>query len=287
MDHRMMSAPARPVVRAFAAITTVSIVAVVATSLAVAQQQPAAKPPTATPPAAKPPAAAPAAKPAAGAPAKPGEQQGSTVTLPPLMYSEWIKFCVDPNANPEAADGKDPKEAPPKAAVNPKQQVCLTGIDGRIESGMPVVAVVAIEPPGDAKKVLRVTLPVGMHIQHGTRFIVDQNQPLTAPYVTCFANGCIADYELSADTLGKLKKGKIALVQGINYDGSAISVPVPLTEFAKANEGAPADPKVLEERQKKQEEALKKLGEQRKKEAEDARLKLEQSQKGQAPAKPQ
>jgi invasion protein IalB len=194
-----------------------------------------------------------------------------------------VKFCVAPNeANPATATSVDPKDAKGK-------QVCLTGIDGRMESGMPVVAVVAIEPPQsatDAKKVLRVTLPIGMQLQHGTRVIIDQGQPLTAPYVSCFANGCIADYELTADTLGKLKKGKSALVQGINFNGNAISVPVPLVEFAKAFDGPPTDPKVLEERQKKLEEELKRKGEELQKKASEARQKLEQG--GQAPAaKPQ
>ena len=103
--------------------------------------------------------------------------------------------------------------------------------------------------------------------------------------LTCFANGCISDYELTADALGKVKKGKSAVVQGINYNGSAISVPVPLTEFAKAFDGAPTDQKVLEERQKKLEEELKKKGEELQKKANEARQKLEQS--GGTPAKPQ
>jgi invasion protein IalB len=55
---------------------------------------------------------------------------------------------------------------------------------------MPVVAVVLIEPENDPKKVLRVTLPLGMSLQPGTRVIVDNSQPMTGPYVICFNNGC-------------------------------------------------------------------------------------------------
>ncbi len=51
---------------------------------------------------------------------------------------------------------------------------------------MPVVAAVLIEPEGQPKKVLRVTLPLGMAIQPGTRAIVDEGQPMTAP--TCSAS---------------------------------------------------------------------------------------------------
>jgi invasion protein IalB len=269
--------------RAIAALATTSVAALMVSS-ALAQTPPA-QPKPATP--ARPAASTPA-KPAQPAPAQPAPQaqpaqpaqpgqQGAAANppVPQLIYSQWVKFCVGPDGQP--ADQKDP-------AIKTKQ-VCLTGIDGRLESGQPVVAVVAIEPPAEGKKILRVTLPIGMQLQHGTRFIVDEAQPLTAPYVTCFANGCISDYELSADTLGKVKKGKAAVVQGINYNGSAISVPVPLTEFAKAFDGAPTDPKVLEERQKKLEDELKKKGEELQKKANEARQKLEQS--GGTPAKPQ
>ena len=280
MDH---STPAR----ALAAVATTSIAALMISS-ALAQtppQQPAAPRPAAPAPA-RPAAGTPARppQPAQAQPAPPAQpaqpaQQGAAAApgqpVPQLIYSQWVKFCVGPDGQP--ADQKD-------AAVKAKQ-VCLTGIDGRLESGQPVVAVVAIEPPADGKKILRLTLPIGMQLQHGTRLIVDQAQPLTAPYVTCFANGCISDYELSADTLGKVKKGKSAVVQGINYNGSAISVPIPLTEFAKAFDGAPTDPKVLEERQKKLEEELKKKGEELQKKANEARQKLEQG--GGTPASPQ
>ena len=258
--------------RAVAVLATTSVAALMVSS-ALAQTPPAAPKPAAP---ARPAASTPAKQAQPAQPAQPADQSAGAnqPPVPQLIYSQWVKFCVGPDGQP--ADQKD-------AAVKAKQ-VCLTGIDGRLESGQPVVAVVAIEPPADGKKILRVTLPIGMQLQHGTRFIVDAGQPYTAPYVTCFANGCISDYELTADALGKVKKGKSAVVQGINYNGSAISVPVPLTEFAKAFDGAPTDPKVLEERQMKLEEELKKKGEELQKKANEARQKLEQ---GGTPAKPQ
>ena len=39
---------------------------------------------------------------------------------------------------------------------------------------MPVVAAVLIEPENEPKKILRVTLLLGMQLVHGTRVIVDQ-----------------------------------------------------------------------------------------------------------------
>ena len=75
--------------------------------------------------------------------------------------------------------------------------MCFTGKDGRVGSGQTMVAAVLIEPDGEPRKILRVTLPLGMSLQPGTRAIIDQGQPMTAPYVICFINGCMADYEAS------------------------------------------------------------------------------------------
>jgi invasion protein IalB len=138
---------------------------------------------------------------------------------------------------------------------------------------MPVVAAVLIEPDGDPKKVLRVTLPLGMQLPQGTRVVVDQGQPMNAPFIICFTNGCMADYEASAELIGKLRKGQGMVVQGFNSQGQFLSIPLPLTDFGKAYDGPPTDPKAFEEQQKKLQDDLQKR-------AEEARKKLE----GQQPA---
>jgi invasion protein IalB len=206
--------------------------------------------PAAQAPAGQPPAAQAQAPAQGGAPAQPQDQQIQ------LIYAPWTKFCLK---------GQD---------ANAKQ-VCFTGKDGRIESGQPVVAAVIIEPEGEPKKILRVTLPLGMQLVHGTRIIVDNNQPLQSPYVICFANGCMSDYEATAELLANMKKGQNLVVQAINANGAPLTLPLPLGEFAKAYDGPPTDPKQFEENQKKLQEELQKK-------AEEARKKLEQS--GGAPA---
>src|SRR5689334_23629518 len=266
-----LNAPAQPASRSLVAIARVlglGVAAAVALTTGSAFAQQPAAPPAAPAPAAKP--AAPAAKkpvpakPAAPAAAAPeaqqqapaqaqGDQQQQQVQL---IYSPWTKFCLkgqnnDPNA----------------------KQVCFTGKDARIESGMPVVAAVLIEPEGEPKKLLRVTLPLGMQLVHGTRVIVDQNQPMTAPYVICFTNRCMADYDACGDLIGKMKKGQGLVIQAINSTGQPISLVLPLADFGKAYDGPPTDPKVFEEQQKKLQEELQRR-------ADEARKKLE-SQQGQ------
>jgi invasion protein IalB len=273
MTYSNASAPALPASRTLAAIAkfiSVFAAAVVLTAGAASAQQPAAPAAKPAAPAAKKPTPAKPAAPAPAAPAPEAQQapaQGQAEQQQvQLIYSPWTKFCLKGQNNEPNA-----------------KQVCFTGKDARIESGMPVVAAVLIEPEGEPKKLLRVTLPLGMQLVHGTRVIVDQNQPMTAPYVICFTNGCMADYDASGDLIGKMKKGQGLVIQAINSTGQPISLVLPLADFGKAYDGPPTDPKVFEEQQKKLQDELQRR-------ADEARKKLE-SQQGQpqssnAPAAP-
>jgi invasion protein IalB len=237
MNVSIVSAPTRPGARSWAvalwAVTLSVLLAVAAGAPVFAQAPPAA-------PAQPAPKAQPKAQPKAPPQQAPAPAPSGGPEVPPLTYSPWTKVCL-------------------KGQEANAQQVCFTGKEGRIDSGMMVIGAVLIEPEGGAGKVLRVTLPLGMQLPQGTRAIVDQGQPMTAPYMICFPNGCMADYEASGELIGKLKKGQSLVVQAINSQGQAVSLPLPLPDFAKAYDGPPTDPKELEARQKKlQDEMLKK-----------------------------
>ena len=270
------TAPTKPASRTLALAKIIALTVPLTVALAIAagppasaQDQPApaapapkekpkpAKKPKAAPPAAQQPA--PAQQVQQPAPGQEGQQppQGQAGQQAQLIFSPWTKFCLK----------GQPGQAPDPNA----KQICFTGKDARIESGMPVVAAVLIEPEGQERKILRVTLPLGMQLAHGTRVIIDQNQPVTAPYVICFTNGCMADYEANADMIGKMKKGQGLVIQAINSTGQPISLGMPLTDFAKAYDGPPTDPKVFEEQQKKLQEELQRR-------ADEARKKLENQQ---------
>jgi invasion protein IalB len=259
MNFRILAAPVRPRGRVSALLAATALSAAILVSGAQAQTPaPAPGAPAAAPKAKAAPRAAPKAPaapaPTAQAPAQPPAAAGA----PPaggqpadqqvqLIYAPWTKFCI-------------------KGQEAGAKQVCFTGKDGRIESGQPVIAAVIIEPEGEPKKILRVTLPLGMQLVHGTRIIVDGNAPAQSPYVICFANGCMSDYEVTPELLANMKKGQNLVVQAINSNGAPLTLPLPLAEFAKAYDGPPTDPKVFEETQKKlQEELQKRAEEQRKK----------------------
>ena len=181
--------------------------------------------------------------------------------MPQLVYSPWAKFC---------GKGNDPGA----------KEVCFTGKDARTEAGQPVVAAALIEPEGEPKKLFRVTLPSPLQLQYGARIVIDKEPPISSAFFTCFANGCMADYEATPELVGKLKKGQMLQIQAINLAAAAITFPLPLADtsgnsFLKANEGPPTDPKVFEEQQKKLQEDLQKR-------ADELRKKLE-SQGGTPP----
>lgn len=196
----------------------------------------------------------PAAKPAPAAKAPQAAQEGK----PQLMYSPWMKVC---------GKGKD----------TAGKKVCVVTKDGRLENGMPVAIVQLFEPEGQPK-ILRVTVPLGMQLQHGTRVIIDQDAPINEPYKICFPVGCMSDYPVSDAMIKKMKKGKTLTVQAINMRGQPISLPLPLNDFAKAFDGPPTDPKVFETQQRKLQQELQKK-------AEAARKRLEAQQPGAAPKK--
>jgi hypothetical protein len=81
----------------------------------------------------------------------------------------------------------------------------------------------------------------------------------------------MSDYPVTDDMIAKMKKGQMITLQAINMQGTPISLPLPLADFAKAYDGPPTDPKVVEEQQRKLQEELQKR-------AEDARKKLEAQQ---------
>ena len=263
MNFRDLASSVGPRGRLVALLAVTALAVSFGSSAAQAQAQPPAAPkakaPAAAPKAPAPAAQAPGTPPAGGqAQAQPQQQE-----MPQLIYAPWTKFCLK---------GQD---------ANAKQ-VCFIGKDGRIESGQPVVAAVIIEPEGEPKKILRVTLPLGMQLQPGTRIVIDNNQFMEGKYVICFQNGCMSDYEATADFVNNLKKGQTLYVQAINSNGTALTLPLPLQEgnssFAKAYDGPPTDPKQFEETQKKLQEELQKR-------AEEQRKKLEQTQGGQPQAK--
>jgi invasion protein IalB len=210
-----------------------SIPATVALGLAVAPR-PCAQPPSTNSP-------APPTQAAPGPNAGQAQQGGSGETAQngqpqvQLIASPWTKYCAQ---GPTA-----------KLSEIRTKEVCFTASDAHLTSGEKIVIALVIEPEGIDKKVLRVTLPLGVALVPGARVVVDENEAMTAPYVVCLAkNGCMADYPADDDLIAKLKKGRSLAIQAFDK-GRPIGFTLPLTDFAKAYDGPPSDPTGLNEQQ--------------------------------------
>ena len=211
--------------------------------------------------------AAPAA-PAPAAPAQPaapiqGQQQQQTGPLVVNVKAEasqpdWTKVC-----------GKDPSNG---------AEICYTTRDFVSDQGQPVLAAAIYDIKGpQSSKVVRFLMPLGLLLKPGIRFAVDQSQPLAGSYTVCFPNGCFAEtVGLRDDVVNAMKKGTNVNVSVQNQVGREVTFAVPLTGFAKAFDGAPIDPKVLEEQQKRLQEELEKR-------SEELRKRLEQGGANAAP----
>lgn len=150
-----------------------------------------------------------------------------------LVHGQWTRHCMR---------GKE---------ANAKE-VCFTGADGHAPSGALQIAAVVIEPQGEPKKILRVTLPLTQQLPPGVTLSID-DQTYKAPFILCFAKGCMADFDVTL-TVGSLTRGKVLKVQATNSAGLPIMRSLPLTNFKTAYGGPPQDPKIIDALQKRLEE---------------------------------
>jgi invasion protein IalB len=175
------------------------------------------------------------------APAQPQAAAGTVVQVKPEpSQPDWTKVC-----------GKDPAQ---------NAEICYTTRDFVSDQGQPVLAVAVYDAKGaQSQKVVRFLMPLGLLLQPGIRFAVDQGQAIPGRYAICFPNGCFAEAPgLKDDVINAMKKGTTLNVSVQNQAQREVTFAVPLTGFAKAFDGPPIDPKVLEEQQKKLQDELQK-----------------------------
>lgn len=254
MNFRIAFAPARPAARTLAVIAAAVAFAFVGAADVHAQTPPPGAPAKKAQP--KQPAKQPAPAPAQAPPQLPpaGAQPPAAAGQPqqiPLVYSAWVKLC-----------GKNPQD--PNA-----KELCQTMKEAHMESGQFVAAAALIEMQGEQKKILQLILPTRLLLPPGTRVTVDSNPPSDGPFIICAPEFCMSQHEVTEDFVTKLKAGQTLQIQAINDQKQTVSYLLPLADFAKAHDGPPTDPKVLEEQrkeaQKKMQDELLKRGEEQQK----------------------
>ncbi|MGL4634663.1 MAG: invasion associated locus B family protein [Beijerinckiaceae bacterium] len=184
-------------------------------------------------------------RPAAPAPAAaaPAAQAGAAVVnlKGDPNQQGWTKVC-----------GRDPAS---------QRETCYTTRDFVAENDTPVLAVAFYETKLDGNKFerqIRYLLPLTFLLQPGVRTSIDGGQPVAGRYTICVQNGCFAEFVTNDATFARLKSGKQLTIQVQNQAAREVSFVMPLEGFAKGVDGAPIDPRVIEEQQKKMQEELQK-----------------------------
>jgi invasion protein IalB len=132
------------------------------------------------------------AQPAQPAQPAPAQQAGASTVVqvkPEPSQADWTKVC-----------GKDQAQ---------NAEVCYTTRDFVSDQGQPVLAVAVYDAKGpQPQKIVRFLMPLGLLLQPGVRFTVDQGQPTPGRYAICFPNGCFAEAPgLKDDVVNAMKKG--------------------------------------------------------------------------------
>lgn len=179
-----------------------------------------------------------------------GAQQGPAKQASGAPQSAWVKLCEKATLPAKDKEGKEEKA---------EREVCLTHherLDGA--TGMVLVSAAVRHIEGYAKDVMMVMVPLGMSLPVGvhTKVIgadlwakVQQNEkvddskivPSKLQFTLCHQIGCTAEGEVTHEMLGRMKAGGGLLIYTINSAGQLIVFPVPLTGFAAALDGPPAD----------------------------------------------
>ena len=146
-----------------------------------------------------------------------GQQQGR-----PLTYTPWRKVCF-----------KATQEAESK-------MVCRTTINGKWDTGQIAIRVDVIERRGDPVARLQIFVPPGSFLQPGIKLTVDKGAPMQLPYVICLTNGCVAGSVANAALIHDLESGQMLALETVNSNVVGVTNSLPLNEFAKVHQGAPA-----------------------------------------------
>lgn len=85
---------------------------------------------------------------------------------------------------------------------------------------------------GDGRGVL--VLPLGVDLSQGLSLRVDEQAPLGFKIRYCLIDGCYAFLTLPPDVLATMKKGSMASIDFMTFDGQAGKLPLTLEGFSKS-----------------------------------------------------
>jgi len=139
-----------------------------------------------------------------------------------LTYAPWRKLCF--KATQEAGS----------------KMVCRTTMNGKWDTGQIALRIDLIERDGDPVARLQIFVPPGSFLQPGIKLTVDRGATVQIPYVICLTNGCVAGSVANAALIHDLESGQMLALETVNSNVVGVTNSLPLNEFAKVHQGAPA-----------------------------------------------
>jgi invasion protein IalB len=118
------------------------------------------------------------------------------------------------------------RDAPLECAIEQNAILTKTG---------QLVVLVNIRVPGDTRApIALVQLPLGLNLQAGAKFQVDDGKTVDLPVQTCENRGCYASVPISPEMLLALRSGKQLKVLFQDLAKETVAIPMTLTDFAAA-----------------------------------------------------
>ena len=96
------------------------------------------------------------------------------------------------------------------------------------------VTVLLFRAIGENKKLLRVTVPLGVLLTQGLGLRIDGQDVGNVPFLSCSRRGCVAEAVLEDEIVAKLKKGETAVFIIFDTPEAGIGIPVALQGFSEA-----------------------------------------------------
>jgi invasion protein IalB len=157
--------------------------------------------------------AAPPSNPATPAAAAADNANGAPANTPPPPG--WTSRCVSAS-----------RDAPLECAIEQNAVLPRTG---------QLVIAVSIRVPADTHTPSAlIQLPLGLNLPAGAKLQVDDGKTADLQIQTCEARGCYAGTAIAPDLLAAMKSGKQLKISFQNLAKEALTVPLPLADFAAA-----------------------------------------------------
>jgi invasion protein IalB len=153
---------------------------------------------------------------------KKAPKSASKIGAAPAL-SAWVKVCSE---------------------AEQTKRVCLLKYEGLDpKSGDVLVAAAVRATEGNDKQDLIVTVPTAYSLlmPPGVRIKIDEDEPISLPYVGCTPKSCQAQVELPNQVLDRMRKGNQMLIAAISTQQKPLTFRVLLNGFAATSDGDPVD----------------------------------------------